>query len=374
MLVHFFFPRKCYPQRNFLKIDKLKWYRYLQLSSDSSNNKPDSNSKHISNEIKFRNVLRYTEKIIPLFIKDNTESKEFTSILNNVKNLESLYTIEQRIDQIIKDCKFEYSRFLRDKYLQNRNSILTDGSISCLLYPDLDLWDKKLSRKFLLDFIVANILGVLDHINNNDNFNNFNYCRVPSFGPDFIQRSETLENQEINTNFIVITYNWNYYLIDLDSYDNSFVILWQVLNFLFEKSIVKNSYPMGILSTLPRHDCMYGYKFLNENGLKKIRKAKLFISLEKINGIDSKISRDNRIGLMSKHIMFSNKENIGNRWFDKCLQLVFILNTNLDQLFGQGICFEQSHMKINSIVNLMDNSVKFLTKFKVYFYILILYL
>lgn len=367
MLIQLFLPRKYYPRRNFLKADKLKWYRYLQLSSDSSNNKPYSNSEHITNEIKFRNVLKYTEKIIPLFIKDNTESKEFTTILNGLKNLESLNVIEQRIDQIIKNCKFEYSRFLRDKYLQNRSSILTDGSISCLLYPDLDLWDKKLSRKFLLDFIVANILGVLDHINNNDNFSNFNYCRVPSSGTDFIQRNENVDNKETDTNFIVITYNWNYYLIDLDSNENSYLILWQVLNFLFEKSIMKNSYPMGILSTLPRHDCMYGYKFLNEHGLTKIRKAKLFISLEKINSIDSKISRDKRIGLMSKQIMFSNKENIGNRWFDKCLQLVFILNNNLDQLFGQGICFEQSHMKINSIVNLMDNSIKFLTKFKVHF-------
>lgn len=356
----------------------LCWNRSLSSSSstDPGDDPPSGKPAILQHQVKtsglkFQNVLNYLEKSVPLFVGDvnDEESREFIQTLSRVRSsLESVTEFHQRVDKINDETPIDSQKFLRDRFLQSRSSILADGSISCLIYPDLGLWDKILPEKFLLDFIVANILGVLDYL---DNGENLQYSRSPSLGHDYIEESRSSNQQQKKTNYITIAYGWNHYLIDLEQFENPYQALWQIFKFLFEQSsasMLKNPFPMGILSTLPRNDCMYGYKFLNELDLQKLRQSKLLVSIEKFDMIPQKtddVERDHRISLMAKQILLSNEENIGNRWYDKSLQLVFVLNKNSDQLYSHGLCFEQSHAKIESILQLMDHSIKFLTKFKV---------
>nr|XP_027195901.1 carnitine O-acetyltransferase-like [Dermatophagoides pteronyssinus] len=355
----------------------LCWNRSLSSSSstDPGDDPPSGKPAILQHQVKtsglkFQNVLNYLEKSVPLFVGDvnDEESREFIQTLSRVRSsLESVTEFHQRVDKIDDETPIDSQKFLRDRFLQSRSSILADGSISCLIYPDLGLWDKILPEKFLLDFIVANILGVLDYL---DNGENLQYSRSPSLGHDYIEESRSSNQQQKKTNYITIAYGWNHYLIDLEQFENPYQALWQIFKFLFEQSsasMLKNPFPMGILSTLPRNDCMYGYKFLNELDLQKLRQSKLLVSIEKFDMIPQKtddVERDHRISLMAKQILLSNEENIGNRWYDKSLQLVFVLNKNSDQLYSHGLCFEQSHAKIESILQLMDHSIKFLTKFK----------
>ncbi|OTF70205.1 hypothetical protein BLA29_004470, partial [Euroglyphus maynei] len=322
--------------------------------------------------LKFQNVLNYLEKSVPLFVGDvnDEEYREFIQTLNRLRSsLESVPEFHQRIDKIDDGTPVDSQKFLRDRFLQSRSSILADGSISCLIYPDLGLWNKILTEKFLLDFMVANILGVLDYLNNGENLH---YSRAPALGQDYIEESRSSNQKQTKANYITIAYGWNHYLIDMEQFANPYQGLWQILKFLFEQSstssMLKYPFPMGILSTLPRNDCMYGYKFLNDLDLQKLLQSKLLISIEPfemtMEKTDDDVERDHRISLMAKHILLSNEENIGNRWYDKSLQLVFVLSKNLDQIYSHGICFEQSHAKIESILQLMDHSIKFLTKFK----------
>ncbi|XP_046913763.2 uncharacterized protein LOC124494601 [Dermatophagoides farinae] len=371
--------KKLISQGKFFFKTNLCWNRLLSSSSSSSSGSGDdlsSDQPAISQQqvktsgLKFQNVLNYLEKSVRLFVGDvnSEEYREFDQALSIVRSsLESMPEFHQRIDKIDDGTLVDSQKLLRDRFLQSRSSILADGSISCLIYPDLGLWNKILPEKFLLDFMVATILGALDYLENGENLH---YSRVPSLGHDYIEESRPSNQQQTKTNYIIIAYGWNHYLIDLGQFENSYQALWQILKFLFEQSstsMLKNPFPMGVLSTLPRNDCMYGYKFLNQSDLQKLRQSKLLISIEKLDMIPQEtdnVERDHRIGLMAKQILLSNEENIGNRWYDKSLQMVFVLNKNFNQLYSHGLCFEQSHAKIESILQLMDHSIKFLTKFK----------
>lgn len=313
----------------------------------------------------FANVLDHLRQLSGIFASSTADHADFTSVLNQLASSEPFSGTLNSALRLAMESDADYLtkqrlRHLKLDTLRHRGSLVVHSN-GAFLFPNLTQ-QRTLSPNFITQFISATILSVLDYRAKlsqespelcSQMFGSF---RSPAGQAD-LQRRNLKTSENIT---LVISRQSNFFLIELNEsmvQGEVFFVLKKVIEFILN---YKNpgAIPFGSLSTLPRTDATFACQLLNETGLGKLQEAQFLINLDHYTG---ELNREN----LAKQILVCNRENVGNRWFDKALQLIIVLNEAGDQIGTTGICYEKSLVSPESVVDLMHHAVDFMTQFKV---------
>lgn len=186
----------------------------------------------------------------------------------------------------------------------------------------------------------------------------FGTTRIPGATSDDIRFGSLLTP----THRVVISRNGNFFHVTLpkESATDNFVFLNQALNaILFEQdySAVTRT-ALGALTALPRTQWAHAYQLLNPKSIKSIVESDFVVSLDHVSN-ESDFERDWSEN-MGRQILHADADNIGNRWFDKTLQLIVVMNQTGERIVGSGLCYEHTPAEGPPIVKMMEHSMKFM--------------
>lgn len=266
-------------------------------------------------------------------------------------------------------------------YLEGRDPIMI-WSNPGLVFPHLPKPNKS-SKSFVAEFISRLIIGVIDFRNQLRNGVNpelpkdsakggpvvcmdqykkvFGTCRTPGIPFDSI-RFGKLENNNIS---IIISRFNKFYKLSLAQSENIneifSIIKSSILNILSETS--SEIIPIGSFSALNRNDFATVYQLLDQNELKAINESEFIVSIDHIEDSISFEKSQTYNNFIGKQLLHADVNNIGNRWFDKTIQLIIVSNKECDQIVGAGFCYEHTPAEGPPIVKLMEHTVKHLSTF-----------
>ncbi|RWS23833.1 hypothetical protein B4U80_04622, partial [Leptotrombidium deliense] len=63
---------------------------------------------------------------------------------------------------------------------------------------------------------------------------------------------------------------------------------------------------------------------------------------------------ENYMANMGKQVLHGDLRNIGNRWFDKTVQLVIVTTNNGGKVLGTGICYEHTPAEAGTVASMLD--------------------
>lgn len=115
--------------------------------------------------------------------------------------------------------------------------------------------------------------------------------------------------------------------------------------------------PLGILTSLSRDDWAQVYPLLNSEALEAIDEAQFVLCLDSVKDehrIQLFLDDNSHQQVLGKHILHADNENIGNRWFDKTLQLIVVVDDRVERLLGAGINYEHTLAEATPIAKIIE--------------------
>ena len=188
----------------------------------------------------------------------------------------------------------------------------------------------------------------------------FGTTRIPGATSDEVRFGSLLSPNHR----VVISRNGNFFHVSLpkDSAKDNFAFLNQALHaILYEQdySAVTRT-ALGALTALPRTQWAQAFPLLNPQSIDAIIGSDLVLSLDHISN-EAEFDKDWSEN-MGRQILHADADNIGNRWFDKVLQLIVVLNRGGEQVIGSGFCHEHTPAEAPVIVKVMEHSMKWMAR------------
>ncbi|XP_054164790.1 carnitine O-acetyltransferase-like [Oppia nitens] len=330
--------------------------------------------------------------IVPVF--DETIQRLKIAVKPFAKNGEELQDLYQTIDDFARSdgcgrklhCLLEHKStqtsnwlshdwWINKAYLEGRDPVMI-WSNPGLVFPELQTM-KNANKGFVAQFISRLILSVIDYRNALKSGDNpekqpktgpicmdqfskvFGTCRIPGSNIDDI-RFGTLNSNEIS--IIISRFNKFYKLSLMQSHDKEATLASieaAILHILSQTS--SESIAFGSFSALPRNDFYTVYQLLNENALNHIIESEFVVNIDHID-VPNNGFNDNETyyKVMGKQSLYADINNIGNRWFDKTIQLICVTNKSGDRLVGLSFCYEHTPAEGGIVVQLMEHTIKHL--------------
>lgn len=292
----------------------------------------------------------------------------------------------------------------RDVYLQCRKPLIINSN-PAMIYPQLPF--EVNSQQSLLNTISLLISGIIDfelalvhgynpesqnvdheyHLDGNICYNQyrniFGSLRVPNNSMDEYHLgdiSKTIGNSDNKENIeplsIVLSYRNNFFEIKLANYENENGRI-DKLNGILGKIIsyqaanptdCEDVYGAGVLTATKRDQWAEAIRLLDVDSLKAIKNSHFMVCLDTIRGQESD-NANHTSNLMtgdagssvhkaalSRQILHSDPANIGNRWFDKPIQLIVATDDKAERLLGLGINYEHSIAEGQVVSRLIEYS------------------
>lgn len=304
--------------------------------------------------------------------------EEFTEFLNVVDDFS--HTTGPKLHQLLKNKSRKTVNWLshdwwQDKaYLQGRDPLIL-WSNPGLVCPRISLpSDKNVTIKYISHLV----LGALDFKlmlsrGENPEPGSQNVCmdqytkvfgttRIPGATSDQI-RFGSLQNPD-QMHRVVFSRNGNFFRISLpqNSTKENYAFLNQGLSaILFDENYSDTSHSgLGALTALPRTDWAHAFTRLNPNSISAILESDFVVSLDHVS--DEREYERNWSEKMGRQVLLADSENIGNRWFDKTVQMIVVLNRSGEQVIGSGLCYEHTPAEGPPIVRLMEHCMKYVAR------------
>lgn len=125
----------------------------------------------------------------------------------------------------------------------------------------------------------------------------------------------------------------------------------------------------GVLTATNRNDWAKAYKLLDGDSIEAIQNAQFLICLDTIapdaedspDGykralLSSPAGSEQHMAALGRQILHGDSRNIGNRWFDKCFQLIVVADENVERLLGAGINYEHSFGEGTIVTKMIEYS------------------
>lgn len=213
---------------------------------------------------------------------------------------------------------------------------------------------------------------------------------------DISKTLSTTENNKENTEplSLILSYRNNFYEIKLANYENENGRI-DKLNGILSKIVSHQSnsatttttsedgnHGIGVLTATKRDQWAESVKLLDAESLEAIKNAHFIISLDTIQDESDTNQQNHQIGItdsspalshtsnlkqtkpgtpehkaaLSRQILHSDPNNIGNRWFDKPIQLIVATDDKAESLLGLGINYEHSIAEGQVVSRLIEYS------------------
>lgn len=191
----------------------------------------------------------------------------------------------------------------------------------------------------------------------------FGTTRIPGVDKDQIRFGNLQEDtQKIS---FIISRRGNFYRVTLPnkiSEEETRRFLSQVFNsILFHEDVDHDSgSDLGSLTSLPRNEWAQFFSKLDSNSVNSIIESQFVLSLDHVS--DDQEFDSNWSESMGRQILHADSENIGNRWFDKTIQVIVVMNKSGQRILGSGLCYEHTPAEGPPIVRLMEHAMRYLAK------------
>ena len=266
--------------------------------------------------------------------------------------------------------------WLNKAYLERRTPVMI-WSNPGLVFPELKT-PKKANKEFVVHFISRLILSLFDFkeslrngINPEmspkdskipqicmDQYNKiFGTCRIPGNPIDSIRFGELDDN---DMSIIITRFNKFYKLNLKQTTKEEMLAIIQSSIAIVLSQTPSESIPFGCFSSLSRNDFSTVFSLLDQNSMNSIIESQFVVNIDHIQDFDNFEDNESYYKLMGKQSLHSDIDNIGNRWFDKTIQLIVVTNKSGDQVIGSAFCYEHTPAEGGTIVKLMEHSVKHL--------------
>lgn len=203
-----------------------------------------------------------------------------------------------------------------------------------------------------------------------DQYKHFFGCtRIPGEQIDSLK----VKNQPINDKeplSIVISCKGRFYEVQLNEIEDEKVrldVLTSILDKIVSLSEEKESEELletvpdlntGVLTTMRRDDWAKLYPLLDRDSMESLDESQFVVCLDTIDSgseiganqqnnhsvalVESQLGSEEQLAALGRQILHADKLNIGNRWFDKTMQLVIVTDKHAERLLGAGVNYEHS--------------------------------
>lgn len=211
-----------------------------------------------------------------------------------------------------------------------------------------------------------------DQLCYNQYMNLFGTTRIPDLQRDFLEIKNLAYGQEAEPFYFIVSSRGKFYQVCVQNVQDKTQCLNTVTSAL--NTIISNAEVssddldgIGILTSQSRPAWAKSFKMLDEDSIDCIKRSELVVCLDNIKYSDKRDSNSNSLltskqesqdfmAALGKHILHSDLDNAGNRWFDKTLQLIIVADDNNERLLGAGLNYEHSVTEGVVITKLLEYS------------------
>lgn len=278
--------------------------------------------------------------------------------------------------------------WLNEIYLRSREPLIINSNPS-MIYPTLP-FDVNNRRTVIntaaqlisaaLDFKISLIHGYNPEATGPDNelrldpnicydqYKHFFGCtRLPGEQIDSL-RVKNISSSDKEPVSIVISCKGKFYEVQLNKIDDEKVridVLTSVLDRIVSMSEEKHPEEsmeiapdtnVGVLTAMRRDEWSKLHPLLDKDSMDSLNEAEFVVCLDTVGGdqttaqngdhsialVESQLGSVEHSAALCRQILHADKLNIGNRWFDKAMQLVIVTDKNAERLLGAGINYEHS--------------------------------
>lgn len=299
--------------------------------------------------------------------------------------------------------------WVREAYLRSRSPLVINSN-PAMIYPVLP-FEVNNQRVFIntvaqlisgiIDFKLALIHGYNPEATNSDNEchldpylcydqyrNLFGSIRVPGERCDSVMHakqpqhslnavtSDNLQgNGEEQAFNLVISYRGKFFEIQLNDIENEqgrIDTLTNILDKLIDSvqasghSDIATDSGAGVLTASKRDDWARAYKLLDDDSMNAIRDAQFVVCIDTVPNepgdtfssslLNSSLSSEQHLEALARQVLHGDRQNVGNRWFDKSIQLIVVTNDSAERLLGAGINYEHSFAEGTVVTKLIEYS------------------
>lgn len=185
------------------------------------------------------------------------------------------------------------------------------------------------------------------------------------------------EQQQANEFNLVISYRGKFFEIQLKDIENESArleSLSSILTRLIDSSQTSNETGhlcldeggAGVLTATNRVECYKAYRMLDEDSMSALHKAQFVVCIDTIpdqpedqftsNLLSAPSNSEQHLEALSRQILHADRHNVGNRWFDKPIQLIVVTNEQSERLLGAGINYEHSFAEAVVVTKMIEYS------------------
>lgn len=286
--------------------------------------------------------------------------------------------------------------WLQEAYLKSRAPLVINSNPS-MIYPILPF--EVNNQRSLVTVITQLITGVIDfklaliHGYNpeatsadneyrldpdlcyNQYQNLFGTTRLPGNSMDTLHKLDSLES--IIPLNLIISYRGRFFEIQLNDIEDEKGrveqirgILDKIISTSIEGSLVEQGGSItegaGVLTTANRDRWAEAIKLLDNDSIEAIKGSQFIVCIDTIESeskdkfansiLNSPVGSKPHMAALNRQILHSDNSNVGNRWFDKSLQLVVVTDEKAEKYLGAGINYEHSCGEAMIITKLIEYS------------------
>lgn len=187
----------------------------------------------------------------------------------------------------------------------------------------------------------------------------FGTTRIPGEPKDSIIYG-SLKSDDLS---VVVSHKGQFFQITLGKHSNaldSYTFLTQAIySILYTDETRSGLGPgVGVLTASPRDKWASVYTKLSRPALDAINEAQFVVSLDSVTNSED-FDKD-WPNCMGRQVLHGDPVNVGNRWFDKMIQLIVVLNESSDRVIGSGCCYEHTPAEAGVVVKLVDHTSRYL--------------
>lgn len=281
--------------------------------------------------------------------------------------------------------------WLNEIYLKSRSSLMINSN-PAMIYPEfpfqIDNQQKFLRTASLIisgviDYQLALIQGynpeatsVEDefHLYSNICYNQYRHVfgsiRVPGETSDQMIMKDLADSSLDKPISIVVSYRGKFFELKLNNLENEDDRIERLISILGKiiscAEVSEDTDGVGILTTTKRDQWAQAFKLLDPESIDVMTGAQFLVSLEMIpsNSSDQHSSQilsnhpssDEYKGSLCRQILHSDGANVGNRWFDKTLQLIIVADEKGENYLGAGVNYEHTLAEAAVVSKLIEYS------------------
>lgn len=286
--------------------------------------------------------------------------------------------------------------WLQEAYLKSRAPLVINSNPS-MIYPILP-FEVNNQRSLvtvishlisgIIDFKLALIHGYNPEATSADNEyrldpslcynqyqNLFGTTRLPGELMDSLHKLDNLES--ISPLNLIISYRGKFFEIQLNEIEDEKGRIEQIKGIL-DKIISANiegthtveggliNEGAGVLTTANRNKWAEAFKLLDVDSIEAIKGSQFVVCIDTI-GSDSKdkfansiltspVGSEPHMAALNRQILHGDNSNVGNRWFDKSIQLIIVADEKVEKYLGAGINYDHSCGEAILVTKLIEYS------------------